>query len=365
MRILNVIFMLGVLTMLPMSGFADSTLLTFEGETTGASIEGMGTIHPMMDIQSTPAGAVVIETFADPKAYGAPTPVNRSNACLEDENGVRIDYDEFMNNGTTAKGFGYPQTGNYQDWSYDFMFDAGYMPASFAIRIFDVGDFNPTLATEHSVTLTAYDALDNPIDEEELFYTTPAVGNPTSSVPFGDLLNASGDACTATFGEPGYFELMVGSATGIARVELTAEGQDPKVGFDSITLVDCTRTIGFWKNHTWDGMAIEYGDETIDELTGRSNPVDEKPGNGILWNAKGKNYSMLFAQWIAAKLNCDGGNCGINLLDRAEFFLHNEGVTTTNYMTMEFADKRAKRDASLLSMALDNFNNGFSCYEEE
>lgn len=363
MRISIVSFLVGMLLMLPMNGFA-ATTIDFEGEITGQTVEGMGTIHPMMNIQSTPTGAIVIETFANPKVYGAPTPDNLSNACLEDSDGNRVDFAAYSEFGTIAKGFGYPQTGNFQDWSYDFIFEVGYMPASFGIKVFDVGDFNPTLATEHSVTLTAYDALNNIIDEDELFYTTAAVGNPTDSDPFGDLLNSSGDACTATFGEPGYFEMMVGSPTGISRIALTSEGQDPKVGFDSITIVDCTRTIGFWKNHTWAGAEIVYGVELIDELIGRSDPVDEKPGNGILWNAKGKNFSMLFAQWIAAKLNCDGGNCGLDLIDDVENFLLDNGVTVATFDD-KYPDKNTKRAASVMLSALDDFNNGFSCYEEE
>jgi len=66
--------------------------------------------------------------------------------------------------------------------------------------------------------------------------------------------------------------------------------------------VFCTRTIGYWKNHSWDGMVI-----TICDVE-----VDEELGQVILWNANGSNFSMLFAQLIAAKLNTydyDDSNC--------------------------------------------------------
>ncbi|MCK4508022.1 MAG: hypothetical protein KAU27_05755, partial [Desulfuromonadales bacterium] len=235
MRVLKIVSIVVLLVCLPFVVFA-GPLVNFEDETTGASVEGLGTIHPMLNIQATP-DAVVIGTFTDPKAYGAPSPLNTSNACLEDADGNRV-YD---NSEKTAKGFGSPQTSSFVDWSYDFSFAEGKSVSAFAIRVFDVGDYNPSLATDHSVILMAYDAMANLVDTDEITFITPKQGNPTSSDPYGNLLYGAGDACDANFGEPGYFELSVGSPTGIAMVELRATGQDPKVGFDSIDFTPCTR----------------------------------------------------------------------------------------------------------------------------
>lgn len=380
MRILTVLFTLGALLLLPMNGVAETTMITFEDLTTGATVEGPNTLYPGMDLQSMMDGAaVVIETFNTPKAFGAPTPDNRSNACLEDENGIRIDYDEFMENGTIGKGFGYPQAGApFEDWSYVFTFEPGYGPSSFAIRVFDFGDYNPTNATEHGVSLTAYDWDDNQVDIDELSYTTNGSTNPTDSDPFGDLLYAAGDACTADFGQPGYFELMVEWPLGIKRIELTATGQDPKVGFDSLKLVECTRTIGYWKNHDWDGMVIESDVlGVINQELGRGDDPAMKPRNGLLWMARSKDLTMVLAQWIAAKLNCydygHGSTCSADmlaLLDDVEQLFKDEEIDLDGFdlanpnmemFMIDKSDKDLKRRASMYSEMLDAFNNSILC----
>jgi len=85
-------------------------------------------------------------------------------------------------------------------------------------------------------------------------------------------------------------------------------------------LVLCTKTIGYWKNHDWPGTVTING-FSIDQDFGSCDVAGEKkPCEGILWNAKGKDFSMLYAQLIAAKLNTNNV-IGIPIIDDAEKFL--------------------------------------------
>lgn len=111
-------------------------------------------------------------------------------------------------------------------------------------------------------------------------------------------------------------------------------------------LTVCTRTIGYWKNHDWNGAVITICGET----------VDEELGDTILWNAKGKDFSMFFAQLIAAKLNTDN-TTGIAVIDEAEAWLCSQSVDWNS----EFASKSQKRIAAGYWEALDDFNNEFEC----
>jgi hypothetical protein len=336
-------------------------MVTFEDETAGTSVVGLGTVHPMLDIQAN-GDAVVIENLVAPKAYGAPSPDNFGNTCLEDADGNRLSLAESLSEEKSAKGFGIPQSSGFFDWAYDFSFAPGNTVSSFSIKVFDFGDYNPSLSTSHNVSLKAYDDQNNLISTDEISFTTSAQGNPTDSVPYGNLLYGAGDACDASFGEPGYFELAVDSATGIYRLELRATGQDPKVGFDSINFSPCTRTIGFWKNHTWPTCVDVGSSETICESDGSAKDAELKEQKGILWNATGKNHSMLCAQLIAAKLNCDGSSCDPDgFIDAADAVLIADGVLCKEPDTWAFEGKAEKRDVASLAAELDAFNNGFHC----
>lgn len=93
-------------------------------------------------------------------------------------------------------------------------------------------------------------------------------------------------------------------------------------------LVFCTRTIGYWMNHSWD-------DATVTICGG---PVDQELVDTILWNARGNNFSMFFAQLIAAKLNCND-YVGIAAIDDAEQWLCNQEIGIGDWNS-EFASKQ-------------------------
>lgn len=373
MKLFKVILLSIILASLPVLAMAGPTV-NFEDETTGASVEGLGTVHPALNINAEPGTAVVIESLASPIAYGAPNefaPYYPPNNCLENANGIRVnadtDGDQVLDSGVVAaKGFGVPQATTTLDQAYTFTFAPGVTVSGLSLRIFDFGDYNPKLATSHSLRLTAYDSMMNVVDFDELIYTTPAQVNPTSSTPFGNLLNGAADACDASFGQPGYLELGVTDPTGIFKVELTMTGQDPKIGLDSINFTPCTRTIGFWKNHPWTTSVYVGAEELITEADGSVKDAELKEDQGILWNATGKDFSMLCAQLIAAKLNCYGGDCVPGMtIENADNLLVSAGVYCKDPETWAFASKTEKASAAALAAQLDAFNNGFHCMDYE
>lgn len=113
-------------------------------------------------------------------------------------------------------------------------------------------------------------------------------------------------------------------------------------------LMLCTRTIGYWKNHSWDNATV-----TICGV-----PVDETLGKEILWGARGNNFSMLFAQMIAAKLNCN--TCGVT---SEQWLCAQPDITTNGTLNWNktFDSKQQKREAAGYWEALDEFNNQYEC----
>jgi len=113
-------------------------------------------------------------------------------------------------------------------------------------------------------------------------------------------------------------------------------------------LFECNRTIGYWKNHAWSvGSVSICGFE-----------VSEAEGSTVLWNANSENFSMLFAQMIAAKLNCS--DClGIPVIDEAEAWACAQGAAPDRWA--EWADDQQKTDGTAHKTALDVFNNSNHC----
>lgn len=120
----------------------------------------------------------------------------------------------------------------------------------------------------------------------------------------------------------------------------------------------CTRTIGYWKNHPWNDATI-----TICDV-----PLDEELGKMILCDARGNNFSMFFAQLIAAKLNTNNST-GIPVIDDAEAWLcgqpdivivNPDGSYSLNW-NKSFDSKWQKREAAEYWEDLDYFNNEFEC----
>jgi len=354
----------------------DSVMVHFESLTAGDSVEGLGAVHPLLEITALNGAGIVIETgdvLLTQVTYGAPQIGNqpdgagpgpsRFNNCLEDASGNRVNVN--ISAGATAKGFGDAvarAAGSPED--FRFTFAPGVKVNDFSIRMFDFGDFNPGRSANHTVTLTAYDSFGQFVDADVLSYNSSTALAPRSS-DFGDLL-ATGDACDAAadLSQPGYWEFRVADPSGartIARVELITDpaGADPNGGYDSIVFdALCTRTIGYWKNHSWDGAVVRVNADDINEATGRESIAGMK--DGMLWKARGNNFSLLWAQLIAAKLNCGVFDCTGGSIDAAELFLASSGIGVSNFDDA-FANKTQKRRANELANVLDLFNNMFHC----
>jgi hypothetical protein len=112
----------------------------------------------------------------------------------------------------------------------------------------------------------------------------------------------------------------------------------------------CNKTKGYWKNHSWMDVGI-----TICDIL-----VEEEEGKKILWNARGRNYSMLFAQLIAAKLNTNNST-GIAEIDDAESYICARWSSGWQDHVYDRIPKREKSKVVALWKALDKFNNQFPC----
>lgn len=121
----------------------------------------------------------------------------------------------------------------------------------------------------------------------------------------------------------------------------------------------CTKTIGYWKNHDWNGAVVTICGQEINEPLGKE----------ILGNAKSKNFSMFFAQLIAAKLNVNNAT-GVSLIDEAEAWLcstfceDDECPNIENIYYSPFTSKDQKKEAEEYWKALDEFNNSNPCEDD-
>ena len=118
----------------------------------------------------------------------------------------------------------------------------------------------------------------------------------------------------------------------------------------SAPLVGCTRTIGYWKNHSWEGRTI-----TVCGIS-----VNEDLGKQLLTRANGKTYSMFIAQLIAAKLNNGGGFPDV--VDAEDWLCLNANLTDIqNLLNPVVIPKTLKSTAAGYWEMLDEFNNMFHC----
>ncbi len=259
----------------PRFAVAQAPLINFENKTVGESVEGPGTMHPDLEINALLGDAVVIQTGIGtlagnniayqapffPSGGGSPYPHN----CLEDADGIRVDLNADPNG--VARGFSDLTAARItpSPQAYDFTILNEKTVSSFSIVMFDFGDYrsstaggdetNDGLLNPSGVTLTAFDADGNVVDQFVLSYDKNnenaidgTLANRVSE--YGDLY-ASGDACrdvddgldekvditssATNVSGPGYLKMSV-SGSGIVRVELrtASTGYDNNVGFDSI-----------------------------------------------------------------------------------------------------------------------------------
>ena len=184
----------------------------------GTSIEGMGVVAPNLNIDadaSPNATAIRIAQGSSPILYNA------------------------TGSGTLIANGGIAPSGGFSDLitqqagqphRYTFSFAPGVTVSNFSLHMLDFGDLNPTLSTNHSVTMTAYNASNIIITRHELSYLTLAHILPSSSNIYGNL-QMTGDAQGAVSGQPGNWTWNL-FGSGISRVVLEfGVGHDPNIGF--------------------------------------------------------------------------------------------------------------------------------------
>ena len=169
----------------------DISCVTFQQQAPGTLVEGLGTVHPNLNISG--AGTIVaIAEGVEPKLYSGPN------------------YPGFVTNVGTAEFGGFSDVDQIHD--YSFAFTPGMAVSYFSINMLDYGDFNPIGATEHNVSLVGYDANGFEVARDTLTFTSD--GNMT---PDDELWN-TGDATTAV-GNPGNYIFTVSGAS-MSRIEL-------------------------------------------------------------------------------------------------------------------------------------------------
>jgi hypothetical protein len=177
------------------------------------SVEGLGVVAPYLNIDAIGTAKKISEGML-PLAYGAP-------------NGAVV-----ANNGVAANGgFSDIDTKNALGaHRYTFTFTPGVLVSNFSLHMLDYGDFNPTNNTAHLVTMTAYNASNGVVSQQQLDYTS--VGN--DSPQYGNLI-LTGDAIDAVPGQPGNWTWHV-AGSGIIRVVLEfGAGYDPNIAFDTLS----------------------------------------------------------------------------------------------------------------------------------
>lgn len=182
----------------------------------GGSVEGLGVVAPGLNIDAK-GTAVSLREAQEPIAWGAPHANPIYNGGLAPSSG-------FSDMVTKTE---------RQAHQYTFTFAPNVSVTNFSLRMLDYGDFNPSGAREHYVSMTAYDINGNVVSRSELSFVTDING---ISPEYGDL-RYTGDAVTGLPGQPGNWTWNV-SGNGIVRIVLdSGVGYDPYIGFDTLSFV--------------------------------------------------------------------------------------------------------------------------------
>jgi len=196
----------------------------FSGLTSGSSVEGLGTVHELLNISSSTGGAKAIFAGTGAGAYGASSDPVKANSNIR-------------NGGIGALG-GFADLDGKREHVFDFTFAEGVSVENFSLRMLDYGDFNKSRATNHSILLTALNSQKEVVDEFVFSYESSKALNPIGLYKGG----GRGDALMASEGDPGLLTLSVSGAD-ITAVQLKYQNNgnraniagDPNIGFDTLT----------------------------------------------------------------------------------------------------------------------------------
>lgn len=208
---------------------AQPVTIDFESAKVGASAEGLGAVHPLLNINASNGQATVIgERDNKPFVAYATSGSQIPHGCLGNPGGFKRD-------GKSVYGRGFADDQKKND--FIFTFKPNTTVTKFSILMLDFGDLNPSHATQHEVEMVAFDAKGTQVDKKVLSFNTAAVDNPPA-------YSEAGDACLAQPGQPGNYTFTV-SGQGITKVRLhPVSGIDPNVAFDNISFTACTDTDG-------------------------------------------------------------------------------------------------------------------------
>ncbi len=195
----------------------EATCVDLTNVSAGASAEGVGTIHPSIDISST-GDVVVIHENSTPAAYVG--------------NGI--------NNGGLGANGGFSDISKVHDYAVDMA--PGATAGYFSLRMLDFGDYTANLETLNQAALVAFDMNNNVVASDILQFNSDGTNvNPNSSIA-GDL-SITGDAVTAADGQAGNYTFKV-YGTDIVRVEIRFSNDlgpgssDPNIGFTDLCFVE-------------------------------------------------------------------------------------------------------------------------------
>ncbi len=183
----------------------------------GASVQGMGAVARNVKITAL-YSAVRVKAGVQPQVYLAGPGNTLVNAGLTSPNGAFGDVQAHR---------------SLKAGRFTFTFSPGMTITDFRLHMLDYGDWNPFRATDHVVTMSAFNAAGQVVAMQTLSYTTPAIVMPPSSDKYGNM-QTNGDALSAPAGMPGNWTWHV-AGKGIVRVVLAVgAGPDPNFALDGM-----------------------------------------------------------------------------------------------------------------------------------
>lgn len=206
---------------------AEEITVDFSKVQSGQSIEGMGTIHDLLEIDAMHGDGIVVVEGQGHGAYGAWVKETGKHSV--------------KNGGVGAGGFADKSKNN----SFSFSFAPNVTVSNFSLEMLDYGDWNPEKATQHGVYLTAFNAVGDLVDQFSLEHQTGARQNDfANNIYKGRTVGLAGDAFEST-GASNFGETLLSVAgEGISRVELTFDNNsskragmssDPNVAFRALS----------------------------------------------------------------------------------------------------------------------------------
>jgi hypothetical protein len=115
----------------------------------------------------------------------------------------------------------------------------------------------------------------------------------------------------------------------------------------------CNTPMKYWRDQPWDGIRVTVLGARVYELLGKK----------IMVNAHKWNFSLLFAEIIAAKLNVNNST-GIAAIDEAETWMADQGLLNPNgtlNWSKSFTSAAQKAQANAYVLALQTFNVSNPC----